>query len=110
MDHFLLKAVPSSELDLKISMAPRSCADPDAVIVEKFEYTGGLFPEYPRTAAGFATDYGKVSYATVSTRSDQACAQNRASQLRADNGDEQNHIELADALRSLRNPLPLKFP
>lgn len=80
------------------------------VIVDQHEYTGNLDSDFSRTPEGFATARGKASYATASTRPDQACAINQASQVRAQLVQKCDHDLLASAITALKKPRELIFP
>lgn len=80
------------------------------IVVEQNAYTSCLKSEYPRTAKEFATARGKASYATASTRPDQACAINQASQVRATLAENADHASLTAAIKALNSPRELVFP
>lgn len=80
------------------------------VIVDQHAYTDNLDSDFPLTPEGFATARGKASYATASTRPDQACAINQASQVRAALVEEKDHTLLASAITSLKHRRELIFP
>lgn len=80
------------------------------IVVDQHAYTECLTADFPRTPQGFATARGKASYATASTRPDQACAINQASQVRASLVEPKDHDLLASAITSLKTPRELIFP
>ena len=82
----------------------------DAIIADQDDYTAKLNSSFEKTAKGFASERGRASYATSSTRPDCAYAINQSAQALSGEADERDYDMLAKAITALQTPMELKFP